>query len=321
MTGMRIFFILVLTIFTVSPAFTERERAQGGHQFLDGIGETALMARYAFNGNAEDGSRNNFRATLRGTGAAFVRDSRFGNVLNLPGNGSHVQLPGNALTGEETISVTGWLFLNSDTPGQRFFDFGQNASNSLSATVTEAGSAAGFRAFIASGTATRSGTTGAPVPANQWIHLAVVLDPANRTLTSYLNGARVSQATNVTVNAAQVLNQTSGDANRLYIGRSQNDADATLNARVRDVRIYRIALSDQQVATIRNNALSGRQPGTAGGAPAGARGPTIAAPKDNLLPTAIPLEAVPDIKAETVAGAPPATACHSCRVSQQGQGP
>ncbi len=140
MTGMRIFFILVLTIFTVSPAFTERERAQGGDQFLDGIGETALMARYAFNGNAEDGSRNNFRATLRGTGAAFVRDSRFGNVLNLPGNGSHVQLPGNALTGEETISVTGWLFLNSDTPVQLFFAFGQNAAQSFSATVTEAGS-------------------------------------------------------------------------------------------------------------------------------------------------------------------------------------
>ena len=85
---MRIFFILVLTSFTVSAAFTEREMAQvvtGGDQFLDGIGETALIARYLFNGNAEDRSRNNFHATLRGTGAAFVEDSRFGRVLQPAG--------------------------------------------------------------------------------------------------------------------------------------------------------------------------------------------------------------------------------------------
>jgi DUF1680 family protein len=45
MIGMRILFILVLTIFTVAPAFTGRETDQGGDQFLDGIGETALIAR------------------------------------------------------------------------------------------------------------------------------------------------------------------------------------------------------------------------------------------------------------------------------------
>jgi hypothetical protein len=127
-----------------------------------------------------------------------------------------------------------------------------------------------------------------------------VLDPASHALTSYLNGARVGQATNVAVNAAQVINQTSGDANRLFIGRSQNDADATLNARVHDVRIYRIALTGQQVATIRNNASSGRQSGGARGAPAGAVISTAAISKDS--PLASQLERVPDIKAETIVG-------------------
>jgi uncharacterized protein len=300
MTRIRIFLILLLTVFMVSPAFTERERGQGGDQFLDGIGETALVARYLFNGNAEDRSRNTFHATLRGTGAAFVQDNRFGSVLNLPGNGSYVQLPGKALIGEDTISVTGWFFLNSNVPKQHFFDFGQNTSGVLFAAGIDAGSPARFFAAIASGTAV-STATGAPLPENQWAHVAVVFDPANRTLTSYLNGARAGQATNVTVSLAQVFNQTSGDANFLYIGRSQTDANATLNAKVRDLRIYRIALSEQQVATIRNNAQGGRQ-GGAGGAPAGARGPTITPPKENVLPTAIPLEAVPDIKAETIPG-------------------
>jgi DUF1680 family protein len=298
MTRMRIFFVLALALLTVSPAFTGRDRAQGGDQFLDGIGETGLIARYMFNGNAEDSSRNNFHATLHGTGAAFVEDSRFGRALNLQGDGSYVQLPGNALTHEDTISVTGWLWLNSAAPGQRFFDFGQSAAKNLAAAATDS-----FRASITSGAGVISETTGTEIPANQWVHLAVVLDPAGHTLTSYLNGARAGQATNVTANAAQVIHQTSADANRLYIGRSQNDGAATLNARLRDVRIYRIALTDQQVAAIRNNALSGRQGGGGRGRTPAPVISTAAIPKES--PVASQLEAVPDIKAETVAGQVP----------------
>jgi DUF1680 family protein len=298
MTRMRIFFVLALALLTVSPAFTGRDRAQGGDQFLDGIGETGLIARYMFNGNAEDSSRNNFHATLHGTGAAFVEDSRFGRALNLQGDGSYVQLPGNALTHEDTISVTGWLWLNSAAPGQRFFDFGQSAAKNLAAAATDS-----FRASITSGAGVISETTGTEIPANQWVHLAVVLDPAGHTLTSYLNGARAGQATNVTANAAQVIHQTSADANRLYIGRSQNDGAATLNARLRDVRIYRIALTDQQVAAIRNNALSGRQGGGGRGRTPAPVISTAAIPKES--PLASQLEAVPDIKAETVAGQVP----------------
>ena len=47
------------------------QAAQGGDQFLDGIGETSLTARYVLENNAEDASRNQFHATLRGT-ASFV---------------------------------------------------------------------------------------------------------------------------------------------------------------------------------------------------------------------------------------------------------
>src|SRR5262245_24143956 len=49
---------------------------QGGDQFLDGIGETSLTARYQLESNAEDSSRNQFHATLKGTGS-FVEDALF----------------------------------------------------------------------------------------------------------------------------------------------------------------------------------------------------------------------------------------------------
>src|SRR5688572_20515036 len=71
---------------------------QGGDQFLDGIGETGLIARYLFNGNAEDSSRNQLHATVRGQGGVFVDDGPR-KVLLLTGDGSHAQLPAGSLGG------------------------------------------------------------------------------------------------------------------------------------------------------------------------------------------------------------------------------
>ena len=61
-------------------------------------------------------------------------------------------------------------------------------------------------------------------------------------LTTYLDGARVGQAADVPVTAAQIVDQTARASNRLFIGRSQDDAAPAIHARLRDVRIYRIAL-------------------------------------------------------------------------------
>jgi len=72
-----------------------------------------------------------------------------------------------------------------------------------------------------------------------------------------------------------------------------------LNARLRDLRIYRIALTDEQVATIRRNAAPGRTAGGRGAQPAAVI-PTDAIPKES--PLASRLESVPDIEVETVVG-------------------
>jgi DUF1680 family protein len=301
MARTRIVIVLAALMFTVPRSFTgpgQVQTAGGGDQFLDGIGETALVARYVFNGNAEDRSRNNFHAALRGDGAAFVQDPRFGqNVLQLSGKGGYIQLPGRALSGEDAMSVTGWLSLTSDAPGQRFFDFGQVGAGGIGAWVTGADLTAGFRAYVAAGAGAAVETNAAPVPVNRWVHLAVVLDPASRALTGYLNGAPVVRAANVDASASQLFGRASGDANRLYIGRAQSDSEPTLNARVRDVRIYRIALTEPQVAAIRNNALAGLPGGGAAGR-ASAPPPVL----EPVLYTAVPLESVPDIEAETIVG-------------------
>ncbi|MFB3854460.1 MAG: beta-L-arabinofuranosidase domain-containing protein [Vicinamibacterales bacterium] len=291
----RVLFALLLTLLTVFSAPPARDGVQGGDQFLDGIGETALVARYVFVSNTEDSSRNSLHASLRGVGGEFVEDSQFGRVLFLPGSGAHVQLPGQALAGEDTISITGWLFLPTGSSGC-FFDFGRSGSDRLFAEVSRSS----FRAVASAGGA-RGETPSKSVPENQWVHLAVVLDPADKVLTSYLDGARAGQATGVTVNAAQMIDQASAEANHLYLGRSHDAGQPTLHARLRDVRIYRVALTDQQVATIRNNALSGRPSGGSGGR----GGPTAVVPSDTIpreSEVASRLERVPDIVAETVVG-------------------
>ncbi|HEY3381016.1 MAG TPA: beta-L-arabinofuranosidase domain-containing protein [Vicinamibacterales bacterium] len=289
----RTFLGLFLAAVLAAPVVSGFDVPQGGDQFLDGIGETALVARYVCSRNTEDSSRNQFHAALRGSGGAFVEDPRFGTALELAGNGAHIELPGHALAGEDAISITGWLFLPTGASGP-FFDFGQSGSARMFAEV----SGAGFRASIASGDA-RMETTAAPVPVNQWVHLAVVLDPAHRLLTTYLDGVRVGQATNVTVTAVQLSNQASGDAKRLYFGRVQDAAAATLQGRLRDVRIYRVVLTDAQVATIQGNA-SGRQSGGRRGAPPAPVISTAAIPRES--PLASRVDRVPDIQAGTVVG-------------------
>ncbi|HYE86513.1 MAG TPA: beta-L-arabinofuranosidase domain-containing protein, partial [Vicinamibacterales bacterium] len=268
------------------------EIAQGGDQFLDGIGETALIARYVLAENAEDASRNQFHGTVRGSGGVFVDDQQFRRALLVTGDGSHLQLPGNALSGEDTISVVSWVYLPTGASGP-FFDFGQNAATRLLALA----SPAGFRASIVLNGQAHD-TTAAPFLENRWVHLAVVLDPAARVLTTYLDGVRAGQAANVTVNAAQILNQTTRDANRLFVGRSQDDTAPSVHARFRDLRIYRVALTDQQIATIHNNALATRT--TAAVRAAQPEISTAGIPAESPLASSI--AAVPDITVETVVG-------------------
>ena len=267
---------------------------QGGDQFLDGIGETALIARYLFNGTAEDSSRNQLHATLRGPGGAFVDDAGR-RVLLLTGDGSYVQLPATALAGEDAVAVVGWLYLPTRASGP-IFDFGQSPKTRLFAVVD----AQGFRASAVVDGQVRGETPAQSMVENQWVHFAVVLDPASRVLTAYIDGARAGQATNVNVTAAQFVPQGS-TTNRLFLGRAQDDSAPTLHGRLRDVRLYRVALGDEPVATIRRNALAATQ--TARGRGAAPEISIANIPRES--PFASRLVKVSDVTMETTVGMMP----------------
>ena len=167
----RMFAVLLLALSTATAILAQQAQqttggAQGGDQMLDGIGETSLVARYQFNGNAEDSSRNQLHAKLTGTGA-FVEDGQR-RVLLLTGDGSYAQLPANAYAGEDAIAIVGWLYLPTRATGP-VFDFGQNATTRITGVVD----AQGFRASVVVDGKARGETPVKSVVENQWLHFAV----------------------------------------------------------------------------------------------------------------------------------------------------
>ena len=229
--------------------------AQSGDQILDGIGETGLIARYTFKGDVKDWSRNNLHGSIQGSNIKFVEDELFGNVLSLPGDSeAFISIPSESVTGQESLSITGWIYLRSTKSGQLFFDFGKNSKSHFFAAPVGTKDKEGYQAQIL----TKSGkhiASSAAVAVNKWNHLAIVINVPSKTLSTYINGVLVSEAKNVEVELENLFDNNSGKNNKLNIGKSLASDNTYLNAKLHDFRIYRIPLSEKQIARIHDNSL------------------------------------------------------------------
>jgi DUF1680 family protein len=239
---------------------TTNLQAQNGDQILDGIGETGLIARYLFDGDAKDWSRNNLHGKLNDSKAKFIADDLFGTVLSLPADSNaFVTLPGEAVTGEESLSITGWIYLLSNHKGQHFFDFGKNTKSHFFVTPMGTNEKQGFQAEIITEAGDKYQTGASDIEANKWNHLAVVINVPSKSISTYVNGELVSETKNVELDLEHVFDNDSSNKNMLYIGKSILSDSSYLNAKLHDFRIYRIPLSEKQIARIHHNALSGEE--------------------------------------------------------------
>jgi hypothetical protein len=89
-------------------------------------------------------------------------------------------------------------------------------------------------------------TASAPLATGQWVHVAVTL--AGNTGTLYVNGAVAG--TNTAMNLAPFR---LGHTSQNWIGRSQYSADPYFNGKIDDFRIYRGALTTQELLALVNN--------------------------------------------------------------------
>lgn len=241
-------FVITQTMFTA--------KAQNGDQMLDGIGETGMVARYLFNGDFKDWSRNNLHAKFEGSGVSFVNDSRFGKVLSLSGENSFITLPGEALSDIESLSISGWVFIRSKQSGQRFLDFGKNVNSHFFVAPVGTKQQVGYQALLTADKNNTSGTVSSAIEVNKWVHLSIVLDVASKTMLTYMDGKLVAEAKDVPSELSTIFGVQVKDK-LLYIGKSFSAEDPFLNALIHDFRIYRVALSRRQVAGIYNNAQRG----------------------------------------------------------------
>lgn len=238
-------------------------QAQNGDQILDGIGETGMIARYLFNGDVKDWSRNNLHARYQGAEVKFVNDNRFGKVLSLSGdNNAFVTIPGETLTDLESLSISGWIYLRSKQSGQRFFDFGKDVTKHFFAAPvgTNAGEE-GFQASITAGNANQKRAVSPAIEINRWIHLAIVIDVPSKSMITYVDGKPVGEAKDIPQELTAVFGQQPGEK-LLYIGKSLSPGDPLLNGMLHDFRIYRVPLSSRQVAGIYRGAQSGVNEGS-----------------------------------------------------------
>lgn len=234
---------------------TNQLMAQGGDQILDGIGETGLIARYPFKGDVKDWSRNNLQGTIQGTGFSFVEDSLFGKVLSLQGTaGTYVSFPGEALSGQESFSITGWIYLRSPNKGQILFDYGKTSHSYFYAAPLGTTDKEGFQAIIKT-KSDRYIASSPSVAMNKWVHLAVVVNAPSKTLSTYVNGVLAGEVRNVEVDLKQLSDHNPDEQIHLCIGKSLSQDHTSLDARLYDFRIYRIPLGQKQIARIHQNAL------------------------------------------------------------------
>lgn len=237
-------------------------QAQNGDQILDGIGETGMVARYVFDGDVKDWSRNNLHARSQGAEVKFINTDRFGKVLSLSGdNNAFLTIPGETLTDLESLSISGWIYLRSKQAGQRFFDFGKDTTKHFFAAPVGTGAQEGYRVLITAGKGNRNGAVSPAIEVNKWVHLAIVIDVPSKSMITYVDSKPVGEAKDIPQELTEVFGQQPGEK-LLYIGRSLSKGDPCLNAMIHDFRIYRVPLSSRQVAGIYRNAQRGVNEGS-----------------------------------------------------------
>ena len=139
------------------------------------------------------------------------------------------------------------VYVRSVATWARVFDFGYGTNAWMFFTVKGGNNVALFRISNYSNNAVYDAATNQALPANQWVHVAVVMQ--TQTVTVYLNGTSACSTSGVPL-APYQLYPYAAAAN--YIGRSQWPSDPYLNGIIDDFRIYQGALSPLQINEIAN---------------------------------------------------------------------
>ncbi len=205
---------------------------------------------------ARDATGHGYHGTLSG-------DARWeGGALGFGGGGGggepgYVDLPDNLLAGTEAVTVSADVFIDSDlAPPYFLYGFGNTGANGagngyLFATGGTAES--GFRAAIATGDWHTEQPVNAPggLARGTWHNLTHTVGGGSAVL--YLDGVEIARNDQVTIEPGDI---GGGRTRANYLGRSMYTADRNFKGLMRDVRLYKRALSASDVARLPANATA-----------------------------------------------------------------
>jgi alpha-L-arabinofuranosidase len=171
---------------------------------------------------------------------------QFGNAVELDGLTQYARLPAGIVGALHDFTIAAWVKPQAIETWARMFDFGSSTDVNMFLTVS-AGSAPRF-AITTSGNGNEQRLSGtAPLPVNEWAHLAVTVTCTTGTL--YVNGVPVATSPDMTLNPSSL-----GATTNNWIGKSQYDAEPLLNAAVDEFQIYDRGLSQPEVQSLMTSA-------------------------------------------------------------------
>lgn len=214
-----------------------------------------LLARYSFDGNANDVSRNGLSA--QNSGATLGQD-RFGNTnaAYAFGVNDYMQVPDpfrqlnfDARTQNYTIAT--WVKLNSVALSQRqhfIIDRGTTANQVSSYGLYYFGTQPVFAFDVYSGNQSLTVTNTTPIAGDVWYHVAVVV--SNQSVRIFVNGADDTSAQENHILPGNFGSTVNSEGIR-DIGRFAGSGFQNyLNGMLDDVRIYGRDLSETEIAEL-----------------------------------------------------------------------
>jgi len=204
-------------------------------------GSKGLVARYEFDESLRDTTVNGFRLALYGN-EIFTKTERYvvsgSHSLRLDGN-SYLQTSASLMSSPQ-LTFCCWIYWTGGSAGagQRIFDFGADASNSLYLTPSDGS----HMRFVISKGGEEQSLLAPKLSALKMKHVALTMGTDSVTL--YIDGQRVAATADITLRPSDI------PAVFGYVGRAQRGAQTLLKAYLDDMRIYNYALTASEVAAV-----------------------------------------------------------------------
>ena len=204
------------TVRTVDACVNSSEASTAVNAAVNGGND--LIARYEFEGNANDTTLNIRHAALSGTTYA---EGRSGNhSLQLNGSTDFAQLPTSIAQSKE-ITVATWMKWKGGNDWQRVFDFGNGEDEYLFLTPRADNGKLRF-AIKNGGDEQRLEGSSMTSYRNDWVHIALTMDEESVCL--YQDGELIASSADITLRPSDIQPLLN------YIGHSQFAADQKFGA-------------------------------------------------------------------------------------------